>query len=154
MRSSPPATRAAVMQAETPQIETPLDRIIADRSSTPWRRAKRKANIQTTATTRQACTRPKTPDFITSLKRIVAPRQTTPILMKNSPWMAGFIQSGTCHRLRIARPKITEKKTDSNPYSATTGILATTCARSDVAKTTTSEGSMPRRRRPMTAQPA
>ena len=79
--SSPPATRAAVMQAETPQIETPLDRIIAERSSTPRRRENRKAKNQTSATTRQACTRPKTPDFITSLKRIVAPRHTTPILM-------------------------------------------------------------------------
>ena len=36
--SSPPATRAAVIQAETPQIETPLDRIMAERWSTPNRR--------------------------------------------------------------------------------------------------------------------
>ena len=103
------------MQAETPQIETPLERIIAERSSTFMRRESRKAKNHTTATTRQACTSPKTPDFITSLKRIVAPRQTTPILMKNSPWMAGFIHAGTCHTLRISRPNSTEKKTDSKP---------------------------------------
>ncbi len=84
-RSSPPTTRAAVIEAETPQIESPLARIIAERSSTFMRREKRKAKNHTTATTRQACTSPKTPDFITSLKRIVAPRHTTPILMKNSP---------------------------------------------------------------------
>ena len=103
------------MQAETPQIETPLERIIAERSSTPARRAVRKAKNQTIATTRHAWTRPKMPDFITSLKRIVAPRQTTPILMKNSPWMAGFIHAGTCHTLRMSSPKSTEKKTDSKP---------------------------------------
>ena len=80
-RSSPPATRAAVIQADTPQIDTPLERIIAERSSIFMRREIRKAKNHTTATTRHACTRPKTPDFITSLKRIVAPRHTTPILM-------------------------------------------------------------------------
>ena len=115
MRSSPPATRAAVMQAETPQIETPLERIIAERSSTPARRAVRKAKNQTMATTRHAWMRPKIPDFMTSLMRIVAPRQTTPILMKNSPWMAGFIHSGTRQRLRTSSPSSTEKKTDSKP---------------------------------------
>ena len=62
----PPATRAAVIQADTPQIDTPLERIIAERSSTFMRRESRKAKNHTTATTRQACARPKTPDFITS----------------------------------------------------------------------------------------
>ena len=42
-RSSPPATRAAVIQADTPQIDTPLERIIAERSSTFMRRESRKA---------------------------------------------------------------------------------------------------------------
>ena len=104
-----------MIQAETPQIETPLERTIAERSSTPRRRETRKAKNQTTATTRQACSNPKMPDFITSLKRIVAPRHTTPILMKNSPWIAGFIHAGTRHTFRTSRPKSTEKKTDSKP---------------------------------------
>ncbi len=79
--SSPPATRAAVMQAETPQIETPDERIMADRSSTFARRESRNAKNHTTATTTHACKSPKMPDFMTSLNRMVAPRHTTPILM-------------------------------------------------------------------------
>ena len=46
---------------------------------------------------------------------MVAPRQTTPTLMKNSPWIAGFIHSGTLRKFLTINPKTTEKKTASNP---------------------------------------
>ena len=52
--SSPFATRAAVIQAETPHIETPLERIIAERSSTFNAFAIKKAVNHTKETTKIA----------------------------------------------------------------------------------------------------
>lgn len=54
-------------------------------------------------------------------------------------------------KLLTARPKITEKKTDSSPKSLNSGTDATACAASATAKIASSEPKIPLTGRPSTA---
>ena len=69
------------MAAETPQMETALERMAAKLSSIPILRQSQKLKYQTTITTRMDWSMPRAPAARMSLKRMVAPMRMRPVLM-------------------------------------------------------------------------
>ena len=67
--------------ADTPQIDTADDSIVASSSSTFSRLASQKQNVQTLMTTASACPMPRRPAWTSSENSTLAPRMTSPILM-------------------------------------------------------------------------
>jgi hypothetical protein len=105
----------AAMAAETPQIETAVDSMAANSSSTRSLRASQKHEYQTTNTTRTACMMPSAPACSTSMNRRPAPSTTRPVLMKNSVCAAGLSHSGVPTVLEIRSPSERAKITYSMP---------------------------------------
>ena len=77
---SPLIAPAVAIAADTPQIETALESIVAYSSSTLSLRETQNVKYHTVTTTITACKRPNVPAVIISLNRIVAPSRTSPIL--------------------------------------------------------------------------
>ena len=73
--------RHVAIAADTPQIDTALDSIVANSSSTRSFRANQKENVQTLTTTTSACAIPRSPARAMSSTRIPAPSTTSPVLM-------------------------------------------------------------------------
>src|SRR5262245_3100553 len=101
----------AAIAADTPQIDTAVDSMSANSSSTLSLRHSQKHEYQTTNTTSSACTIPSTPACTTSLNKRPAPSTTSPVLMKNSVCTAGFSQSGVPIVLLMSRPSSSAKMT-------------------------------------------
>src|SRR5512143_2433900 len=103
------------MEAETPQMDTPVARTLEKRWLIPNRLDNQYAKNQTTATTTMAWIMPTAPALMTTTKLIVAPMTTRPILIKNSVMMEGFSQEGTPKMLLMNRPMKSAQRTYSKP---------------------------------------
>ena len=112
---SPWIAPQAAIAAETPQIDTAVDSIAANSSSTRSFRHSQKQAYQTTNTTSTACTMPSAPACSTSWNSRPEPRMTSPVLMKNSVCTAGLSQRGVPTVLLISSPRKSAKMTYSMP---------------------------------------
>ena len=77
--ASPLMAPADAMAAETPQMETALEIIIASSSSIPIFLHSQKAKYQTAMTTSRACIKPSDPALRISPKMMLVPNKTNPI---------------------------------------------------------------------------
>ncbi len=112
---SPLMAPQAAIAAETPQIDTAVESMAANSSSTRSFRDSQKQEYQTTNTTSTACTMPSAPACNTSWNRRLAPRMTSPVLMKNSVCTAGLSHDGVPMVLLIRSPSSSAKITYSMP---------------------------------------
>src|SRR5512143_182583 len=103
------------MEAETPQMETPVAITLEKRWLIASRLDSQYVKNQTAATTTMAWIIPTAPALMTTTKLIPAPMTTKPILMKNSVMVAGFSQAGTPKALLMKRPMKSAQRTYSKP---------------------------------------
>src|SRR5688572_22011381 len=104
LRLSPSMAPEVAMAADTPQIDTALEIIIRNSSSSPSRLVSQKVKYHTANTTTTDCRMPSPPALITSWNSTLQPSSTRPILMNSSVCMAGFSQAGTPSTLLISSP--------------------------------------------------
>ena len=106
---SPLIAPQAAIAADTPQIDTAVESIAANSSSTLSFLASQKHEYQTTNTTSTACVMPSAPACSTSEKISEAPRMTRPVLTKNSVCTAGLSHSGVPTVLEMSSPSPTRR---------------------------------------------
>ena len=92
---SPWIAPQAAIAAETPQIDTAVESMTENSSSTFSFRASQKQKYQTAETTSSACAIPRAPACTISRKRMLEPRMTRPVLMKYSVRTASRSQPGS-----------------------------------------------------------
>ncbi len=121
---SPLIAPQAAIAADTPQIDTAVESMAANSSSTRSFRDSQKQEYQTTNTTSSACTMPSAPACNTSWNSRLAPRMTSPVLMKNSVCTAGLSHHGVPIVLLIRSPSSNAKITYSMPQFTNTPLPA------------------------------
>ena len=150
---SPLIAPQAAIAADTPQIDTAVESMAANSSSTRSLRASQKHEYQTTNTTSSACTMPSAPACSTSWNNRLAPRMTRPVLMKNSVCTAGLSHDGVPIVLLMRSPSSSAKMTYSMPKFTNTPLPARKRASQASAKITGSPIRNGATRQPTSAMP-